>query len=288
MRFPSLVVAVLFGFAPISSRPALAAGGENSANGPAAATLDLSYSLYVGGLPLGQVQLSSRREGKGYTALSRLETVGIVNAFWQAKIDASSSGVILGGDTVKPSLYDSFSENHATKHQHATLTFGADGPKALYSDPAYPSNKHPVKASLQKNTLDPLSAAVFLVNSSAAEKKPCEVTAPVFDGRRRYDVVFNFVRDTDVHMDNGLYSGKAMVCRIQYKQIAGYDQTVIDNNKNFPKIYAWVATVQSRLDPTRRYLVPLRVWADTAFGIVVALANEVKLDGSELSHSGRG
>ena len=287
MRTVALLCSVFLAAALVSDLPALAAGGEDNQNAGPASTLDLSFNLYVGGIPLGQVEMSSRLEGKGYTALSRLETAGIVNTFWQSKIETSASGVIVDDGTVKPSLYDSFSQNHADKHQHATLTFGPDGPKALYSDPPYPENNHPVSASLQKNTLDPLSAAVYLVNSSdAAGDRPCDVTAPVFDGRRRYDVSFHYVKEAAVHMDNGLYDGKAMVCEVRYRQIAGYDQTIIERAKRFPKIYAWVVPVQSTADPGRHYLLPLRVWTESAYGIVVALASQVKLDGANLRRGG--
>jgi hypothetical protein len=106
----------------------------------------------------------------------------------------------------------------------------------------------------------------------------------VFDGRRRYDVAFSFVKKIDVHMDNGLYSGPALVCQIHYNQIAGYQQSVIDQNKKFPKMYAWVVAAKSSADPKRTYLLPVRVWAETDYGIVVALASQVRLDGQALAH----
>src|SRR5712675_1904456 len=90
--------------------PALSVGGEGpqDSGGPAS-TFDLGYDLYVGGISLGKVAMSARFQGADYKAISTLETKGIVNAFWQAKIEASSNG-ILGGGRVRPSLYDSFSQ----------------------------------------------------------------------------------------------------------------------------------------------------------------------------------
>jgi hypothetical protein len=60
-------------------------------------------------------------------------------------------------------------------------------------------------------------------------------------------------------MDNGLYSGTALVCQIHYNQIAGYQQSVIEQNKRFPKMYAWVVPARSSKDPNRYYMVPIRV-----------------------------
>ena len=278
----AVVISVAF-LALSGSQPVLAVGGEAADKEGPGSTLDLSYDLYVGGISLGKVSMSARFQGEDYKALSTLETKGIVSAFWQAKIEASSSGQV-AGDRVQPALYDSFSQNRFVQRRHATLTFGPDGPKNLISDPPYDENHYPVSEDQRKKTLDPLSAAIFLTSSSTGkEAKPCEVTAPIYDGRRRYDVVFNYMKKTDVHMDNGLYSGPAMVCQVHYNQIAGYQQSVIEQNKKFPKMYAWVISARSSADPNRHYMVPLRVWAETDYGIVVALASQAKVDGQGLT-----
>ncbi len=265
------------------SVPALGVGGEGPDDSAPASTLELGYDLYVGGISLGKVAMSARFQGDDYKAISTLETKGIVNAFWQAKIEASSNGSV-GNGRVQPNLYDSFSQNRSQPRRHATLTFGSEGPKSMLSDPPYPDNRYPVSDDQRKKTLDPLSAAVFLTSASTAQTKPCDALAPIFDGRRRYDVAFSFVKKIDVRMDNGLYSGPAVVCQIHYNQIAGYQQSVIDQNKKFPKMYAWVVAAKSSADPKRTYQLPVRVWAETDYGIVVALASQVKLDGQALAH----
>ena len=264
------------------SLPVFGAGGEATDHTTPASTLELSYDLYVGGIPLGKVAMSARFQGTDYKAISTLETQGIVNAFWQSKIEAASNGLVRRGD-VRPALYDSYSQNRNAQRRQVTLTFGPEGPRSLYSDPPYPETRYAVSEDQQRNTLDPLSAAVFLTNSVNAENaKPCEAVAPVFDGRRRYDVRLSFVRKTEVRMDNGLYRGPASVCQVRYNQVAGYQQTLVDQGKKLPDIFAWVTPIQSRTDPTRQHMLPLRVWAETEYGIVVALASSVKVDGEEL------
>ena len=268
--------------------PAFGAGGEkDTGDGVPTSTLDLSYDLYVSGIPLGKVAMSSRFAGSDYTAVSSLETKGIVNVFWQAKIETAVSGSAEPGK-LQPALYDSFSQNRSVKRQHATVQFGPDGPRAVTSDPPYANNKYPVSDDQKKGTLDPLSAAVFLTSgiASAGQTKPCQATAPVFDGRRRYNVESSFVKNTDVHMDNGLYSGPAMVCEIHYNEIAGYKQSILDQNRKMPKMYAWVVIVQSNSDPDRHYAVPIRLWAETEYGVVAAVASHAKLDGQALNHQG--
>ena len=274
---PAVVAGVL-----LCSGPALAAAGESEGDPSApVSTVDLAFELYAGGISLGHVGMSARVQGADYKAISTLETRGIVNAFWQSKVETSSSG-ILTPERVQPSLYDSYSQYRANRRRQVTLTFGPDGPKSVQADPPYPENRAPISEEQKRQSLDPLSAVMYLIGSHSTEDKPCEATAPIFDGRRRYDVAFDFVRKTRVSMDNGLYDGPGYVCRVHYSQVAGYQQTLVQQGKKLPNIFAWVAPVKSVADPSRTYMLPLRVWAETEYGIVVALATQAKLDGAPL------
>jgi Protein of unknown function (DUF3108) len=264
------------------SPPVLGAGGETTDQTTPVSTLELAYDLYVGGISLGKVAMSARFQGTDYKAISTLETRGIVNAFWKSKIEAASNGLVDRGQ-VRPVLYDSYSQNSDAQRRQVTLTFGPEGGPSLQSDPPYPEARYPVSEDLQRNTLDPLSAAVFLTNSvNAQNAKPCETVAPVFDGRRRYDVKLSYLKNADVKMDNGLYRGPVSVCQVHYNQIAGYQQTLADPGKGIPEMFTWVTPVRSRLDPNRQYMLPLRVWVETEYGIVVALASAAKVDGQAL------
>jgi hypothetical protein len=189
---------------------------------------------------------------------------------------------VLTPERVQPSLYDSFSQYRSAQRRQVTLTFGPDGPKSVFSDPPYPENPARITEAQKKQTLDPLSAVMYLIGSHS-DSAPCEAKAPVFDGRRRYDVAFDLVRKSDIHMDNGLYQGPGYVCRIHYNQVAGYQQTLVQQGRKLPTIFAWVAPVKSLVDPARAYMIPLRVWAETEYGVVVALASQAKLDGASLT-----
>ena len=283
MRLLLLSVARFLVAALAFSAPAYAAGGEGTDDGGApASTIEFTYRLYAGGISFGKAAMTARLTGDDYKASALIETQGIVNKFWQSKIETASNGKI--GDTkVTPSEYDSFTTRAPGQRQEVTLKFDPDGPSSLLVSPPYNENRFPVSDDQKKRSLDPLSAMLFLTTSyHANEEKPCQVVAPVFDGSRRYDIAFSFLKKTDVRMDNGLYSGPALVCQVLYKQIAGYKQSIVDSRHPLPKIYAWVASFQSKSDPTRRYMVPVRLWAESEFGIIVAVMDELKIDGVEI------
>lgn len=286
MKRAAFTLAVLLAFAS----PAFAAGGEDLNQGGApASTLDLTLQLYAGGIPFGKAGLSARVQGGEYKATSTLETLGFVNAFWQSRIETSATGAVAGG-SVRPEFYDSFSQYRRDARRHVRLNFRQEGPLPVevVADPLYPETPYKVLEAEQRKGLDPLSAIVMLIAIAAAEaKSPCTAVAPVFDGRRRYDISVEFVRRMDIRMDNGLYSGPGMMCQFRYRQVAGFQQTLVQQGKTLPPIYGWIAPVTSKLDPKRQYMLPMRVWAETEFGIIAAIATDAAIDSTPLKQMPR-
>jgi len=46
-----------------------------------------------------------------------------------------------------------------------------------------------------------------------------------------------------------------------------------------PRVFAWIAEIRSPENPEKAYMVPIRLWSDTEFGMITAVANELRLDG---------
>ncbi len=256
--------------------PALAAGGAGAETSTEAASrLEMAMTLYAGGITMGHMTLDASLRGTDYHAVSTLQTSGVINAFWQSEIQAASSGK-LNGRTLAPALYDSFYTGHAGKKQEVSLTYESGAAPKLFADPVYATTGFEVKPDDTKNTLDPLSAITFIF--SGITGAPCTSTAPVFDGRRRYDIEIQKLRDVDIKMDNGLYTGKGVECTARYRQIAGFRPRVLKSNESFPLIHAWFVTLPSAVTG-RNYTVPVRIWADTKYGVLAVIATELKVDG---------
>jgi len=277
MRIRHALLSVL-GSLALSAAAHAAGGAGSEAPAQTGSTLQMAMTLYAAGVTLGKVDLNTTVRGDQYHSVSNLSTGGVVNAFWQAEIQATSNGTV-APKNFHPGLYDSFYTGRSDKKQEVSLTYDASGPVRLYADPPYPTTGYEVTPAQQKGTLDPLSAITFFVSGVATStENPCGVTLPVFDGRRRYDVEFVKVKDTTVSMDNGLYKGKAVLCQAKYRQLAGYKPRVIKEGANFPVINAWITTVPSTVSG-RSYVVPLRVWANTEYGVIAAVATTLKVDG---------
>jgi hypothetical protein len=263
----------------LAARPALAAGGAGAeAPSQPASRLQVGMTIYAGGIVMGKMDLDATLRGSDYRAVSNLQTRGVINAFWQSEIQATSSGKV-DAKGLAPSLYDSFYTGHAGKKQEVSLTYEGEGLPRLYADPVYSTTGYEVKPEDTKGTLDPLSAVTLIFSGVSAQPgNPCSVTAPVFDGRRRYNVEVTRGRDVDIKLDSGVYQGKGVQCDIHYRQIAGFRPRVLKDNESFPIVHAWVATFPSAV-AGRNYTVPVRIWADTRYGVMAVLADSIKVDG---------
>ncbi len=258
--------------------PAAAQGGAAGAQATQApdSRLELALTLFAGGVTMGKVDMDAVVRGDEYRVVSHLQTDGVANAFWKATIQATSSGK-LAGKTLTPALYDSFTIRRDGTKQQVSLTYGNAMPR-LFAEPAYDTAQWPVKPEDQRNTFDPLTAVMSIVSGSLAQAgNPCGLTAPVFDGRRRYNVEIKKVRDINIKLDNGQFQGKGMLCQLKYVQVAGFRPTVLRDKDRYPLINVWMTTVKGG---TREYTVPVRVWAETSYGVIAAVATILKVDGT--------
>jgi hypothetical protein len=280
MKRAPIGLAALFaaaGPALFAADAALAAGGAGAPSLPAS-QLQVAMTIYAGGITLGKMDMDATLRGADYHVVSNLTTSGVVNAFWQSEIQATSSGKV-GAHAFTPALYDSY-DTRATRKQQVSLSYDGDAPPRLFAEPVYSTTGFEVKPDDTKGTLDPLSAITFIFSGvGASAANPCALSVPVFDGRRRYNVEMSKVRDIDIHMDNGLYQGKGVQCDVKYRQIAGFRPRVLKSNESFPVIHAWVASFPSTM-AGRDYTVPVRIWADTKYGVMAVLANSIRVDGA--------
>jgi hypothetical protein len=248
-------------------------------SGPAS-TVQLVWQVYLGGFNLGNIGIKSSFAGNSYSAVSRLKTAGVVNSFYEAIIDATSVGGVNGAG-LSPQKYDSNTNNEKT-NQKVGLTYSSSGIQ-LFSDPPYNTERFPVTEEQKRGTLDPLSGLVFALSGiSQSAAKPCGETVRVFDGRRRYDIELNYVGQDKVKTDGG-YSGPAVKCTVIYKQLAGFKPN-LNKGKSIPVITTWLAPMESSAGgPVKKFMVPVKIMTDTPYGVALAHARKVTVDGVQKS-----
>lgn len=275
-----VLLTALAGASTAAVTGAHAAGGTaaDAEAGVKTTNLQLVWGLYLGGIALGKIGFNTTIEGARYSAYSQLETQGIVNSFWESRIRADSSGEVRPMRLV-PKAYNS---DYVSERSTQIVNLGyVDGfPARLTAEPEYDLTRFPVPDAEKDGTIDPLSAMVFAVAGvTASEGEPCGTVIPVFDGRRRYNINLDYARTVPV--DHADYRGGALECTMEYEQLAGFKPNLDPDKRPFPRIHALLAPIERVDEPGRLAYIPLKVWAETAFGVAVANARHVTVNNAK-------
>jgi hypothetical protein len=243
-------------------------------------SLGVAYTISFWGIPFGHTDFDSKFHQETYNTISHFETSGIVSMFWQAKIEANSNGQF-ESHALEPAVYDSLYQRGADKKERVKVTFTGSDP-TVEADPPYPTTEYPVTPEQKKEALDPLSAVTLVLSGMKADAaNPCGTVAPVFDGRRRYNIEFTYVKDEKPDVAAALWKGTAHLCQMHYHQIAGFKPKIMKEGKAFPPIYGWFVDVPSATAPGGRYVIALKVWAATGWGTVDATLSQIHVDGAD-------
>ena len=236
-------------------------------------TLDARYTLTFWGIVFGHIQYSDTLKGDQYAAQAHFETQGIVGFFWKSIIDATANGGITARG-ISPAVYDSYSRTRDRPLQRVKLTYAKDDPSVFF-DPPVDLTRFPVTKEQRAGAMDPMSALISML-MGASPKTPCGNGAQVFDGRRRYDVTFTYVKDEK--LSAGPYQGNGHLCELHFVPIAGYPQRLIMERRDPPKMFADFADVAETGIPNGRYVVPVKVWAELSLGTVTATLDSLQLE----------
>jgi hypothetical protein len=240
------------------------------------ATLHVGYSIAFWAISFGHTEYDGKFTADSYDAKSHFETSGIVSMFWNSTIDANANGKIAAHE-ITPALYDSWSQDHSSKKQRVKVTF-ADGIGTTFADPAYNTTKYPVSDEQKKGAVDPMSAITTIFAGVKADaKNPCGTGVQVFDGRRRYDIAFTYLKDEPVKLAGNVWSGNAHLCQIHYNQLAGYKQKILKEGKALPALYADFADVPAPGAPNGHFVVAVKLWTALSWGTVSATLSELRV-----------
>lgn len=234
------------------------------------ARLEVHYEGSVTAIPVGQGEFAMDITDGGYAVVGSARVTGIAKLVSRGKGTVSAKGTFTDG-RLSPSSYTTNSESDKKKEDISISFENGDVSQYSVSPPTEESkDRIPVTESDRQVVVDPMSAAIVTVPGSVDMLAPenCKRTIPIFDGRQRYDLVFSYER-IDTAKDIKGYNGKLLVCRVDYRPIAGYkpDKLNVKYMKDNKNIFVWLAPVAGT-----RVLFPARVSIVTLIGIVVVQA----------------
>ncbi|MCF4164224.1 DUF3108 domain-containing protein [Zavarzinia compransoris] len=244
--------------------PPLATGALASAE-----RVDLTYRVFLGGIPIVEVDTRTTVDGDRYRMDSLTRTVGLWESLFKARMQSRVDGEMASDDaSARPDLYQVRYDGRVGKRRSIDVYFDADGPEEIVTVPPNAEDgRRPVEPEFLMGAMDPATAAM-LAAEAGPDDRICQREFKIFDGRRRYDIAFeNKGPETiEAHGDT-FFSGEAVHCVIRYRRIKGFDPSWerTDARKYPNEIDIWFARF-----PDLPRAIPVKVQVKTEYGIAMA------------------
>jgi len=235
---------------------------------PAAAAepgpLVLHYEAFAAGLPVVMFDFRLDESGSAYTVDGHIRTVGLLGLFYRVELRAQSQGE-RAGEAMRPHVHEQVLTTQG-KDRVARLEYPGDGTVTAHLVPAEDSGRPQPTPQQTVDTLDPLST-ILAIGHALAGAERCAGRFPVFDGRRRYDIVL-----TDDDVRGARTKDGALRCRAQAIKIAGFsfDQDYQPRTNNG---HVWLASPRPGAPA-----LPVRIDFDGSWGLVEVRMTKVGTD----------
>lgn len=272
------VTRVRFTLLPAASVALLALVLPAQAAEPWPQAVEARYKLKFNGLPVGHISFSSKVGPKSYSLTSNGEVSVLFGAFKWTGL-AKVAGTVEGAEPAPKSYSFDWKRNK----KGGLINLGFDARKATQISVEPPSSKHddtvPLTEAHKTGVVDPLSAIMALTVSGKGD--PCERRARVFDGKQRYDIVFEPKKKMTIPASKvGEPAISAVVCRATYQPVAGHR----DNKDS--KTYAANrdAEVTLRRVPGSDLMVPHSVVVPTGWGTGSMVVEKIDVTTPGIGH----
>lgn len=182
----------------------------------------MQYDVYAGGIHALQSKLDIDLVNKGrYDVSLAAQTYGLLGklAPWAGVF--SSKGWVVG-DKYQAETHQSITTWKDEK-EVKTYQFNKDGSFKSYSikDDKYDGSVKKTDDILTQGTTDVLTATMATLQMVAQNNK-CEGSSEIFDGKRRYKLIFNQKRNVELKRSRyNVYEGPAVECTAEVQPVAG-------------------------------------------------------------------
>jgi hypothetical protein len=188
-------------FAPVSAAPS---------------PLHLTYELASLGFPVMTLEFDVNERDDSYRIDGAIRSSGVAEFFSRFRLRTESRGA-LSDASLLPRTYASESSSRL-RHRRARVEFASDGGVVATVDPPEdPEHARPTE-DLLRGSFDPLSG-ILQLGHIAARQGSCAARIPIFDGRRRYDLVFADGHAAEASLGGG--QGE-LHCTIAVIKLAGF------------------------------------------------------------------
>lgn len=236
------------------------------------------YRVNLGAFNLGNFRLTTVFRGDDYEMRGEGRFTILEGLIYEWKGVTASAGRVTN-EGPEPAMYALSYSDGARTGERLRMTFGDGGVRQVSIVPNRRPGPRtiPVTPEQLEGVLDPMSGAFLVAKSSNpnGDLKVCYQTVPVFDGRQRFNLVLTPKKAVTVKKNGpASYAGPAVICRVKFIPIAGYqpDNPAIKLMSQSNEIEVWLIPVRR----TQMY-VPYRIVLPTPVGYGTALVTSIQV-----------
>jgi hypothetical protein len=236
------------------------------------------YRVNLGAFNLGNFRLTTVFRGDDYEMRGEGRFTILEGLIYEWKGVTASAGRVTS-EGPEPAMYALSYSDGARTGERLRMTFGDSGVRQVSIVPNRRPGPRtiPVTPEQLEGVLDPMSGAFLVAKSSNpnGDLKVCYQTVPVFDGRQRFNLVLTPKKAVTVKKNGpASYAGPAVICRVKFIPIAGYqpDNPAIKLMSQSNEIEVWLIPVRR----TQMY-VPYRIVLPTPVGYGTALVTSIQV-----------
>jgi len=192
-----------------------------------------NYDFYIGGLPIAEISFNGLIGAQGYAANSTVRTRGLLELLVSGRVKAGAQGHRHTKGHLAP---DRYTTQYSTRSEARNVSMAYSGEVANVSiNPPEQKKSYDTSASKHPKTLDPVTAAVTMMNPRHVHDL-CNRTIPVFDGKRRYDIVLlpESRRPKGNDAPAPSWNSPTTRCFGVYERIAGFEGNLQGSQRFFP------------------------------------------------------
>ena len=251
---------------------ALIAAPALADDAPVKPAVALDYKIYIGGLEALAATVTIGEDPAHYDVEIKAVTAGAIGRMMPWTIDIASRGNV-AGEILQP-VEHAQHNNFQGKERSVVLRYDGHGgfiDRRVVPD-AQEDQRDEVPADQTSNTLDIVSG-VFAGLRAVDRTGSCNSRVPVFDGRRRFDLVYSDDGHETMEASGvAMYAGDALKCAVKVEPGAGYWK------KNQKKFFTRRVNGEDQVVPIEVYIarvgaakveVPVRIESASPFGPLV-------------------
>jgi hypothetical protein len=234
--------------------------------------LDASYSVTLGGLPIGHGNWVIDIGDDRFSTSASGATAGILRVFASGHGQSTARGAVSGGHLVSSSYAASIQTDRRYDEVHLVINGGTVKEFSAEPPNTPDASRVPLTDAHRRGVSDPMTATLIRIPGSGEIVVPqaCQRTLSIFDGRMRYDLALAFKRFETVRSQAG-YQGPVVVCAVRFSPIAGHvpSRYALRYLADLHDMEMWFAPIAGT-----RVVAPYRVSVPTPIGVGVLQATE--------------